>query len=208
LALAWVPLWPRAPDLIPQGKGIISLLPWIGSFFALGGMFAWWTLRRGRLPGAILAVTCGTMFAILGVQQVISRLDPYLSMREVSGALRARSGIRERLIVDGYHEIHEGFDSYSGRSLYEGLEFYTGRKVTVMRTGLGESEGRIRWDAAYHPSIEPAAFERFWAGGEPILLITRWGDSARQLLFHYPERTRVIAVYDSAWVLANHEGDD
>ncbi|MFQ5692992.1 MAG: ArnT family glycosyltransferase, partial [Nitrospinota bacterium] len=47
LALAWVPLWPRAPELIPQGKGILSLLPWIGSFFALGGMFAFWAMRRG-----------------------------------------------------------------------------------------------------------------------------------------------------------------
>ena len=84
-------------------------------------MFALWTLRRGRLPGAGLAVTCGTMFAILGVQQAVSRLDPYLSMREVFGALRARNGIRERLIVDGYYEIHEGLDSYAGRSLYEGL---------------------------------------------------------------------------------------
>jgi len=84
-------------------------------------MFALWTLRRGRLPGAGLAVTCGTMFAILGVQQAVSRFDPYLSMREVSGALRARNGIWERLIVDGYYEIHEGLDSYAGRSLYEGL---------------------------------------------------------------------------------------
>ena len=99
-------------------------------------------------------------------------------MQEVSEALAARNGIRERLIVDGYYEIHEGLDSYAGRSLYEGLEFYVGRTAAVMRTSLGENEGRIRWDAAFHPHIEPAAFEKLWAGGEPVLFITRWAETA------------------------------
>ncbi|MEE8109837.1 MAG: hypothetical protein V3T44_02300, partial [bacterium] len=91
---------------------------------------------------------------------------------------------------------------------YEGLEFYAGRQVAVMRTGLGENEGRIRWDSAFHPHIEPSDFEMLWAKGGAAIFITRWGTTARQLLFHYPERTRVIAIYDSAWVLANHDGGD
>ncbi|MEE8110753.1 MAG: glycosyltransferase family 39 protein, partial [bacterium] len=156
VALASVPLWPRAPELIPQGKGIISLLPWVGSFFALGGIFALWALVRGRPQAAALGVVCGTMFGILGAQQAVARLDPFLSMRQVSQVLAARDGIQERVIVDGYYEIHEGLDPYAGRSLYEGLEFYSGRQVAVMRTGLGENERRIRWDSAFHPQIEPS----------------------------------------------------
>ncbi|MFQ5913103.1 MAG: ArnT family glycosyltransferase [Nitrospinota bacterium] len=208
LGLAWVPLWPRAPEFIPQGKGVLSLLPWIGSVLTLGGVFAMRALMRGRPLAAAFGVVWGTMFAVLGAQQAVARLDPFLSMRQVSGVLLARDGIQERVIVDGYYEIHEGMDAYSGRSLYEGLEFYSGRKATVMRTGLGKNEWRIRWDAAYHPHIEPYEFEKLWARGGPAVFITRWGATARQLIFHYPERTRVIAIYDSAWVLANHNGEN
>lgn len=206
LALAWVPLWPRAPDLIPQGKGILSLLPWIGSFFAVGGIFTLGSLLRGRRRSAALGLAGGMALGILGAQQAVARLDPFLSMRQVSEALAVRDGLKERIILDGYYEIHEGLESYAGRSLYEGLEFYSGRRTAIMRTGLGESERRVRWDAAYHPPITPSEFERLWAEGGPTLFITRWGTTARQLFFHYPERTRVVAVYDSAWVLANHDG--
>ncbi len=56
------------------------------------------------------------------------------------------------------------------------------------------------------PYIVPEDFEAWWAGGEPVLFITGWGGVARQLIFHGPEQTRVIGIFSSVWVLANHHG--
>lgn len=206
LILAWIPLFPWAPQLIPRGKGIMFILPWIGSFFALGGVFALWLLVRRGIFSGFLAVACGTFLALAGAQQAVAKLDPYISMRQVTTVLKSRNDIRERLILDGLHEIHEGADSYYGRNLYEGLEFYLGRPATVLRNAMGENEARVRWDAAFQPFIVPKDFEKLWAAGDPTLLITRWGDMARGLLFHYPQRTRVIEIFPSTWVLSNHSG--
>ena len=160
-------------------------------------------VRRGIFSG-FLAVACGTFLALAGAQQAVAKLDPYISMRQVTAVLKSRNDIQERLVLDGLHEVHEGADSYYGRNLYEGLEFYLGRPATVLRNVMGEHEARVRWDAAFQPFIVPEDFEKVWAAGEPTLLITRWGDMARSLLFHYPQRTRVIKIFPSVWILSNH----